>query len=200
MEVTDENPIDAEIRPSLGWDWQRVAVFFGLAQVARKSRQTNVRVLLHLREWKRHQLSSVEPATGSETSDVPAIHGAGQLAKQPHPVHAQLHHIAIGIDHAAAPCDAVRQWLATCCAETEEERREHDRTLSSSHETWHSPAIPKRASMPKRPRDPIQLAKLIGDIATGQVDDRVADSPKVARARKGGSKGGPARASARPRA
>lgn len=27
----------------------------------------------------------------------------------------------------------------------------------------------------KRPRDPIQLAKLIGDIATGQIEDRVED-------------------------
>jgi len=27
----------------------------------------------------------------------------------------------------------------------------------------------------KRPRDPIQLAKLIGDIATGQVEDRLDD-------------------------
>jgi hypothetical protein len=27
----------------------------------------------------------------------------------------------------------------------------------------------------KRPRDPLQLAKLIGDIATGQVEDRVED-------------------------
>lgn len=27
----------------------------------------------------------------------------------------------------------------------------------------------------KRPRDPIALAKLIGDIATGQVEDRVED-------------------------
>ncbi len=48
----------------------------------------------------------------------------------------------------------------------------------------------------KRPRDPIQLAKLIGDIATGQVADRVGESAKVVRARKGGTKGGPARASA----
>lgn len=43
-----------------------------------------------------------------------------------------------------------------------------------------------------RPRDPIQLAKLIGDIATGQVPDAV-DDGKGARA-AGGRKGGPARA------
>ncbi|MGI8425130.1 MAG: hypothetical protein ACR2M4_00730 [Actinomycetota bacterium] len=47
----------------------------------------------------------------------------------------------------------------------------------------------------KRPRDPIQLAKLIGDIATGQVEDSADESPKVTRARKAGRKGGPARAS-----
>ncbi len=49
----------------------------------------------------------------------------------------------------------------------------------------------------KRPRDPIQLGKLIVDIATGQVEDR-AESGKNAAAvesgRKGGLKGGPARA------
>jgi ubiquinone biosynthesis protein UbiJ len=43
-----------------------------------------------------------------------------------------------------------------------------------------------------RPRDPIALAKLIGDIATGQVEDVVEDG-KDARA-AGGRKGGPARA------
>jgi len=31
--------------------------------------------------------------------------------------------------------------------------------------------------VPKRPRDPIQLAKLIGDIATRQVEDRTDESP-----------------------
>jgi ubiquinone biosynthesis protein UbiJ len=44
-----------------------------------------------------------------------------------------------------------------------------------------------------RPRDPIALAKLIGDIATGQVEDAVEDGKKDARA-AGGRKGGPARA------
>jgi hypothetical protein len=48
----------------------------------------------------------------------------------------------------------------------------------------------------KRPRDPIQLAKLVGDIATGQVEDSTDESPKVIRARKAGRKGGPARATA----
>jgi hypothetical protein len=49
----------------------------------------------------------------------------------------------------------------------------------------------------KRPRDPIQLGKLIVDIATGQVADRVEDDRElqaVERGRKGGIKGGPARA------
>jgi hypothetical protein len=50
----------------------------------------------------------------------------------------------------------------------------------------------------KRPRDPNQLGKLIVDIATGAVDDTPADDGKdpaaVALGRKGGLKGGRARA------
>lgn len=49
----------------------------------------------------------------------------------------------------------------------------------------------------KRPRDPIQLAKLIGDIATGQTDDGVEDGRDAAASefmRQGGRKGGAARA------
>lgn len=49
----------------------------------------------------------------------------------------------------------------------------------------------------KRPRDPISLAKLIGDIATGQTQDRVEDGrdpAAVELGRKGGLKGGKARA------
>ncbi len=49
----------------------------------------------------------------------------------------------------------------------------------------------------KRPRDPVQLAKLIGDIATGQVEDREDDSRNQAAVelgRLGGAKGGDARA------
>lgn len=46
----------------------------------------------------------------------------------------------------------------------------------------------------KRPRDPIQLAKLIGDIATGQVEDKT-DDGKSAAAAELGRKGGAARAS-----
>lgn len=50
----------------------------------------------------------------------------------------------------------------------------------------------------KRPRDPVQLAKLIGDIATGQVEDQRPATDKdpaaVERGRSGGLKGGKARA------
>jgi hypothetical protein len=53
------------------------------------------------------------------------------------------------------------------------------------------------AKRPKRPRDPMQLAKLIGDIATGQAPDdspRGPESPMTEARRKGGLKGGKARA------
>jgi hypothetical protein len=50
----------------------------------------------------------------------------------------------------------------------------------------------------KRPRDPNQLAKLVVDIATGDADDVPGDAGKnpaaVALGRKGGLKGGKARA------
>jgi hypothetical protein len=47
----------------------------------------------------------------------------------------------------------------------------------------------------KRPRDPIQLAKLVGDIATGQVEDRSnIDATLSERGRKGGKRGGRIRA------
>ncbi|HTE76909.1 MAG TPA: RNA-binding protein [Xanthobacteraceae bacterium] len=55
----------------------------------------------------------------------------------------------------------------------------------------------------RRPRDPVQLGKLIGDILTGQVEDRAPESysadlskdpAAVALGRKGGLKGGNARA------
>jgi hypothetical protein len=50
----------------------------------------------------------------------------------------------------------------------------------------------------KRPRDPNQLAKLIVDIATGEVKDTTEDDGKnpaaVELGRKGGLKGGKARA------
>jgi hypothetical protein len=46
-----------------------------------------------------------------------------------------------------------------------------------------------------RPRDPIQLGKLMVDIATGAVPDAV-ETPAAERGRSGGAKGGPARAAA----
>ena len=45
----------------------------------------------------------------------------------------------------------------------------------------------------KRPRDPIQLGKLIVDIATGQVEDR-APEPEASATAKIAKKGGKARA------
>lgn len=54
------------------------------------------------------------------------------------------------------------------------------------------------AKKPKRPRDTNQLAKLIADIATGEATDPDPDEGKdpaaVALGRKGGLKGGKARA------
>ena len=55
---------------------------------------------------------------------------------------------------------------------------------------WHTPTMPKR---PARPRDPNQLAKLILDIATGEAENVKPVAPKAAQ-RKGGLKGGKARA------
>lgn len=51
---------------------------------------------------------------------------------------------------------------------------------------------------PKRPRDPAQLAKLIVDIATGEVQDTPDsdNNPMAAMGRAGGLKGGRARADA----
>ena len=52
------------------------------------------------------------------------------------------------------------------------------------------------ATRKKRPRDPIQLAKLIGDIATGQTKDAEPNNRNPAAVelgRKGGLKGGKAR-------
>jgi hypothetical protein len=52
------------------------------------------------------------------------------------------------------------------------------------------------ATAKKRPRDPIQLAKLIGDIAIGEVEDVLSEKKKKppSRRRTGGLKGGKARA------
>ena len=59
--------------------------------------------------------------------------------------------------------------------------------------------LPMTEKRLKRPRDPVQLGKLVGDILTGQIEDRQAapKNPKadtVEVARKGGLKGGIARA------
>ena len=54
------------------------------------------------------------------------------------------------------------------------------------------------ATKPKRPRDPFQLAKLIGDISTGEVIDEDPNVGKsedaIKRGHLGGIKGGEARA------
>jgi len=53
---------------------------------------------------------------------------------------------------------------------------------------------------PKRPRDPNQLAKLIVDIATGEIEDTLSETKKhpPKRGRAGGLKGGKARAAKLP--
>jgi hypothetical protein len=56
---------------------------------------------------------------------------------------------------------------------------------------WHNEGL---ASHPKRPRDPARLAKLMIDIASGEVEDR--PTVKQIRAHKAGSKDGPSRAKA----
>jgi hypothetical protein len=61
--------------------------------------------------------------------------------------------------------------------------------------------MPNRSSRPSRPRDPNQLAKLVVDIATGQASDEAPpaliegkDPAAVSLGRRGGLKGGRARA------
>jgi hypothetical protein len=62
--------------------------------------------------------------------------------------------------------------------------------------------MPKRSSKPKRPRDPNQLAKLIVALSVGDAEEPVAPPPDdtgkdpaaVALGRRGGLKGGAARA------
>ena len=58
----------------------------------------------------------------------------------------------------------------------------------------------RMSKLPRRPRDPNQLAKFIVDAATGETDHRSPDDGKdpiaVARGRAGGLKGGKARAKA----
>lgn len=58
--------------------------------------------------------------------------------------------------------------------------------------------MPNRSSKPKRPRDPNHLAKRIVDLSTGEAKDDDPDAGKdpaaVSLGRKGGLKGGKARA------
>lgn len=62
--------------------------------------------------------------------------------------------------------------------------------------------MPNRSSKPKRPRDANQLAKAIVDLSTGQAEEAPEPTPEdqgkdpaaVALGRKGGLKGGKARA------
>ena len=61
------------------------------------------------------------------------------------------------------------------------------------------PAMPNRSSIPRRPRDPNQLAKLVVDIAPGGLEEPPLppdgkDAAAVALGRRGGLKGGRARA------
>jgi hypothetical protein len=56
---------------------------------------------------------------------------------------------------------------------------------------WHTRFVAKR------PRDPNQLAKLVFDIASGEVEDTVSEGkrhPESVKGRAGGKKGGKARA------
>jgi hypothetical protein len=61
---------------------------------------------------------------------------------------------------------------------------------SSGFDLWHT------CFMPKRPRDPNQLAKLILDITTGEAEDQVSKAKRKPpkRGRSGGLKGGESRA------
>ena len=72
--------------------------------------------------------------------------------------------------------------------------------LALRADRWHTATM--TAKRLPRPRDPVQLSKLIGDILTGQIEDRAPllpedpnkDQAAVALGRKGALKGGIARA------
>jgi hypothetical protein len=58
---------------------------------------------------------------------------------------------------------------------------------------WHTRPVVKRT----RPRDPNQLAKLVFDIASGEVEDTISEAkrhPENVKGRPGGKKGGKSRA------
>src|SRR3954451_10314882 len=86
----------------------------------------------------------------------------------------------------------VYQWLSSVVGQFE-----MTRIYSASHSVASRPGWNHTTGMTttrkKRPRDPVQLGKLIVDIATGQVDE-TPETPLVTRARTAGAKGGPARA------
>jgi hypothetical protein len=67
--------------------------------------------------------------------------------------------------------------------------------LERSSPPWDTESMPTK---PKRPRDANQLAKFITDLATGEIElpktDEGKDPAAVALGRKGGLKGGKARA------
>jgi hypothetical protein len=61
--------------------------------------------------------------------------------------------------------------------------------VESRHGLWHTRFVTKR------PRDPVQLAKQVFDIAIGEAEDTVSESKRhPSPKRKGGLKGGKARA------
>ena len=73
--------------------------------------------------------------------------------------------------------------------------------LSYSGQAYHMAVIMADSKLTPRPRDPNQLAKLIADIATGETSDRLMtedgrDLAAVMLGRRGGLKGGKARADA----
>lgn len=70
--------------------------------------------------------------------------------------------------------------------------------MESFGPVWHSMSMPNRSR--KRPRDPNQLAKLVVDLATGEAEEKPdslesqKDPAAVSLGRRGGLKGGKARA------
>ncbi len=71
--------------------------------------------------------------------------------------------------------------------------------LSYTAQAYHMDAATTDSKHPPRPGDPNQLAKLIVDIATGEINDRLVtddgrDAAAVLLGRRGGLKGGRARA------
>jgi hypothetical protein len=62
---------------------------------------------------------------------------------------------------------------------------------------WHTRFVPDPKRKRTRPRDPSQLAKLVFDIASGEVEDTISKDkrhPESVKGRAGGKKGGKARA------